>query len=301
MGKILKVHRVNDYTDYIGAPRLHPLVSVIHYDELEHCRHSLNNYDVYALFIADEMLENLTYGRINYDLARHALMCVAPGQIGGKTDTGEEIQTKGWGLLFDPELLHGTQLGNEMSRYSFFSYNINEALLMTDVQRQSIVNVLELMRRELKDGGDDRHTSRIVVAYIQIVLELIERYYSAQMSIPKSINADILTRFENLLRNYYDQGLQLKRGLPTVKYCAQELFMSPNYFGDLIKQLTGDTATGTIKRFVMQRAKTLLIGGATVTETAEAIGFDYPQHFTRQFKKYFGDTPSAYQKTKIRK
>ena len=105
MEKILKVHSVNDYARYIGAEELHPLISVIHYDELEHCRHSLNNYDVYAIFIADVRLDSLTYGLVNYDLHRHALMCVAPGQIGGKTDEGEEIQTQGWALLFDPALL----------------------------------------------------------------------------------------------------------------------------------------------------------------------------------------------------
>ena len=105
MEKILRVHQVGDYARYIGAPELHPLVSVIHYDELEHCRHSLNNYDVYGMFIGDEKLEDLSYGQLQYDLSRHALMCVAPGQIGGKTDTGEEIHTKGWvekPSAFDP-------------------------------------------------------------------------------------------------------------------------------------------------------------------------------------------------------
>lgn len=135
MKQILKVHNVNDYARYIGAPQLHPLVSVIHYDELEHCRHSLNNYDVYGMFIADETLEELTYGLTTYDLYRHALMCVAPGQIGGKADTGEEIQTKGWALLFDPELLHGTDLERQMQTYTYFSYNTNEALMMSDQQR----------------------------------------------------------------------------------------------------------------------------------------------------------------------
>ena len=119
MRQILKVHNVNDYARYIGAPVLHPLVSVIHYDELEHCRHSLNNYDVFGIFIGDETLEDLTYGLTTYDLHRHALMCVAPGQIGGKADTGEEIQTKGWALLFDPELLHGTDLERRMPSYTY--------------------------------------------------------------------------------------------------------------------------------------------------------------------------------------
>ena len=301
MEKILKVHSVNDYADYIGAPRLHPLVSVIHYDELEHCRHSLNNYDVYAIFIADEMLESLTYGRINYDLNRHALMCVAPGQIGGKTDTGEEIHTKGWALLFAPDLLHGTSLQSEMHRYSFFSYNINEALLLSDEQRQSIVQMLELIRQELSGGDEDEHTKRIVVAHISVVLELIGRYYATQMAMPQRNSTDILTRFENLLRHYYASNLQQRHGLPTVKYCAQELFLSPNYFGDLVKQVTGDSATNTIRRFVMQRASALLIAGHNATQTAEALGFEYPQHFTRQFKNYFGETPSAFQKRRIRR
>jgi len=290
MEKILKVHRVNDYARYIGAPELHPLVSVIHYDELEHCRHSLNNYDVYGMFIGDETLEELTYGLTTYDLHRHALMCVAPGQIGGKADTGQEIQTRGWALLFDPELLHGTDLERLMSSYTYFSYNTNEALLMSDDQRQTIVNLLEAIRTELKN--DDEHTRHIVVALIKLILEYVARFYAQQLSSQTSTTNDLLTRFENLLNRYYNESIYLKYGLPTVKYCAQELFLSPNYFGDLIRQLTGDTASNAIRRFVMQRAQTLLVSGATITETAEQLGFDYPQHFTRMFKKHFGATPS---------
>jgi len=293
MEKILRVHSVNDYARYIGAPELHPLVSVIHYDELEHCRHSLNNYDVYGLFIGDEELENLSYGQLQYDLHRHALMCVAPGQIGGKADTGEDIHTKGWALLFDTELLRGTELGRRMSDYTYFNYSVSEALLLTDEQRLNIVSLLEQMRRELQQH--DAHTQRIVASYISIILELVARYYALQLSISaKSSNSDLLPRFEHLLRQYYAQNLQRQHGLPTVKYCAQQLFLSPNYFGDLIRELTGDTATSYIRRFLMQRAQQLLISGATITETSERLGFEYPQHFTRQFKKHFGQTPSEF-------
>lgn len=294
MEKILRVHSVNDYARYIGAPELHPLVSVIHYDELEHCRHSLNNYDVYALFIGDEELENLSYGQLQYDLHRHALMCVAPGQIGGKADTGEEIHTKGWALLFDTELLRGTELGRRMADYTYFNYSVSEALLMSDEQRLSIVSLLEQMRRELH-REEDVHTLRIVTSQVEQMLELVARYYSLQLSISaQSSNSDLLPRFEQLLRQYYTQQLQRQHGLPTVKYCAQQLFLSPNYFGDLIRELTGDTATSHIRRFLMQRAQQLLISGATITETSEQLGFDYPQHFTRQFKKHFGLTPSEF-------
>ena len=294
MEKILRVHRVNDYARYIGAPELHPLVSVIHYDELEHCRHSLNNYDVYGMFIGDEELEDLSYGQLQYVLHRHALMCVAPGQIGGKTDMGEEIHTKGWALLFDTELLRNTELGRRMTDYHFFSYATSEALLMTPEQRQSIVTLLEEIRKELL-RDEDIHTLRIVTSQIEQVLELVARYYALQLSTTAtSTSSDLLPRFEHLLRKYYDDGIQRQMGLPTVKYCAQQLFLSPNYFGDLIRELTGDSATSHIRRFIMQRAQQLLMGGASISETAESLGFDYPQHFTRQFKKHFGVTPSDF-------
>ena len=294
MEKILRVRHVNDYARYIGAPELHPLVSVIHYDELEHCRHSLNNYDVYAMFIGDEELEDLSYGQLQYDLHRHALMCVAPGQIGGKTDTGEEIHTKGWALLFDSELLRHTELGRRMSGYTYFSYSVSEALLLTDVQRQTIVSLLEQVRQELL-CGEDAHTLRIVISLIEQVLEVVARYYALQLSTAAtSVNSDLLPRFEHLLRQYYENSLQRQHGVPTVKYCARQLFLSPNYFGDLIRELTNDSATSYIRRFVMHRARQLLAGGMTVTETAESLGFGYPQHFTRIFKKHFGMTPSEF-------
>ena len=296
MRQILKVHNVNDYARYIGAPVLHPLVSVIHYDELEHCRHSLNNYDVFGIFIGDETLEDLTYGLTTYDLHRHALMCVAPGQIGGKADTGEEIQAKGWALLFDPELLHGTDLERRMPSYTYFSYNTNEALLMTAEQRLVIVNLMKALRIELT--GADGHTQHIIVAYLQLILEHIARYYASQLSQQIQSSSDLLTRFENLLKRYYDEGLQRTHGLPTVKYCAQELFLSTNYFGDLIRQMTDDTAGNIIRRFVMSQAQKLLISGTSITSTADQLGFEYPQHFTRMFKKHFGESPSQYVKRK---
>ena len=288
MEKILKVHSVNDYARYIGAEEIHPLISVIHYDELEHCRHSLNNYDVYGIFIADVRLDSLTYGLVNYDLHRHALMCVAPGQIGGKTDEGEEIQTQGWALLFDPALLSGTELAHRMSAYTYFSYNTSEALLMSEEERGIIVGLFERIRTESKGDAEPR----ILVAYLTLVLEYIARFYNRQLSTSTKETADLLSRFETLLTQYYDRRVYQSQGLPSVKYCAQELFLSPNYFGDLIRQMTGDSASNHIRRFLMQRALMLLTSGHTIGETSDLLGFEYPQHFTRMFKKFYGYPPS---------
>jgi len=140
--------------------------------------HSVNDY---ALFIGDEELEELSYGQIRYTLHQHALMCVAPGQIGGKMDTGEEIHTKGWALLFDTELLRNSGLGRRIRDYHFFSYNTSEALLMSPEQRQSIVGILELMRQELGQE-EDEHTLRIVTSQIEQILEYVSRYYALQLS-----------------------------------------------------------------------------------------------------------------------
>jgi AraC-like DNA-binding protein len=165
---------------------------------------------------------------------------------------------------------------------------------MTDRQRQTIVTLLEEIRSET--ANNDEHTRHILVHRIGLVLEYVARFYEQQLSTTSKDHADLLTRFENLLVRYYRERLQRAHGLPTVRYCAQELFLSPNYFGDLIRQLTGDTASNMIRRFVMQRAQELLVSGMQVTEVAEQLGFDYPQHFTRQFKTHFGVTPSEFVK-----
>lgn len=160
----------------------------------------------------------------------------------------------------------------------------------------TIVNLLETLRKELPDT--DGHTPYNIVAYLQLILEYIARYYAGQLSSQVQSSSDLLTRFENLLKRYYEEGQQLTYGLPSVKYCAQELFLSPNYFGDLIKQMTDDTAGNIIRRFVMQQAQKLLISGVGITNTAEQLGFEYPQHFTRMFKKHFGVSPSQYLNSK---
>ena len=292
MNKILKVHNVNDYARYIGAPVLHPHISVIHYDELEHCRHSLNSYDVYGIFIADQRMEALSYGQLQYDMPQHTLMCVSPGQIGGKTDTGEEIQAEGWALLFSPDLLNGRELGRRMSSYTYFTYNVSETLALDDRQRDTLVRLLEEMRTELLQPEQDGHTVNIVVAQLALVLEYIARFYSRQMQVSFSQHPDLLRRLETLLDHYYKEGKQHVKGLPTVRYCAQELFLSPNYFGDLVKELTGDSATVFLRRFLMARANEMLAAGHTVGEVSDALGFSYPQHFSRVYKRHFGVAPS---------
>ena len=285
---------MNDYARYIGAPVLHPLVSIIHYDELTTLRHSLNSYDVYGMFLNDGVLPELTYGTVQYNMPQHTLMCVAPGQIGGKTDTGEIIQASGWAILFDPELLHKTFLGKQMSRYRFFSYNVSEPLLMTDEERQVIVDCLEHIRTELRAHCDEEHQLPIIASWLSLLLESCLRFYCRQFKIQSTGEHGLLHRLEDLLNTYYTQGQQLQNGLPTVRYCASQLCLSAGYFGDLMRETTGMTAINYIHRFVILRANEQLRSGKSISETAYALGFQNPAHFSRTYKKIAGISPSAF-------
>lgn len=212
---------------------------------------------------------------------------------GGKEDNGERVAITGWALLFHPDLLHGFPLEKHIREYSFFDYHINEALHMTDEEHGIMVSLMRQIREELGKKPDELQNA-ILVSYIELALNFCQRFYNRQFITRKVENSDILVRFDRLLRGYFDEKLQLTHGLPTVQYCADKLCMSPNYFGDVIKKTTGDTASNHIRRFVIQLAKNGLAAGETVTQVSELLGFEYTQHFSRLFKKYEGITPSDY-------
>ena len=254
MKQSLNVESVNDYARYVGAEVLHPLVSIIHYDELEHCRHSFNNYQVYGVFLLQESPYTITYGQGHYNHSSGSLLCVAPGQTGGVSDNGETIHIKGWVLMFSPELLHGTELGRRIDDYHFFSYYESESLHPTPEEQRTIEVCFKMIRNELRSKPDNEHLRRIIIAYLELILEYCAVFYERQFKSETTADNDLLKRFDDLLKRYYSEGRQRKFGLPTVRYCAQELFLSPNYFGDLIRQASGETATAIIRNFVMQKA-----------------------------------------------
>lgn len=293
MSKILKVRSVDDYGSYLGCPARHPLVCVIDYAEVSPIRHSLNNYGVYALFLRDDVGVELDYGCGRYDYNKGTLLCVAPGQVGGKEDNGERVSITGWALLFHPDLLRGTPLEKRIRDYSFFDYRVNEALHMSDREHDILVSLMRRMREEL-DNELDAQQDAILVGYIGLVLNFCQRFYNRQFQSREAENSDILVRFNRLLADYYEQQLQLKLGLPSVQYCADRLCLSPNYFGDVVKRTTGDTASNHIRRFVIRLAKNGLSAGESVAQVADRLGFEYPQHFSRMFRRQEGITPSEY-------
>lgn len=293
MSKIMKIKNVSDYSRYLGHTDRHPLVSVINYAEVSPIRHSLNSYSVYGIFFHDQQDIDLTYGCGKYDYKSGTVICVAPGQIGGKEDNGERVMLTGWALLFHPDLLRGTPLSKNIKQYTFFDYRVHEALHMTDEEHDIFVSLMQQIRNELQKPHDELQNA-ILIAYIELVLNFCQRFYNRQFTTRKLENSDILMKFNNLLNDYYEKNTQLTLGLPTVQYCADKLCMSPNYFGDVIKKTTGDTASNYIRQHVIQRVKNELATGASIVQVADDLGFKYPQHLSRMFKQQTGSTPSEY-------
>jgi AraC-like DNA-binding protein len=294
MKKILKVDSPNDYARFVNAPVLHPLVSIIHYDELAPFRHSLNNYGVYGLFIQRQFPRNLSYGMRKLQVSDGSIIAVEPGQIGGLEDDDERISLSGWVLLWSPELLHGTELERQIDRYQFFSYFFDGSLPMEPDEWLCITQLVAQMRQELENNEDSPSLRNILLGYLHLILEYCNRIYHRLLSEENKGSDDLLKRFHDLLQTYFRENRQLSLGLPTVAYCASELAYSPRYFGDIVHKATGGTAIGYIHNYIINQAKSLLMQGHNISETSRLLGFDFPHHFTRLFKRITGLTPSEF-------
>ena len=294
MKNILKLSDPNVYARFLHAPVLHPLVSIIHYDEVSPIRPSLNRYGVYGLFIQRNFPKNLTYGMKMFDVPDGSIIAVEPGQIGGKEDDGELINISGWALLFSPELLHGTDLEARMREYPFFSYFSTETLTLEPSEWSRITQLLTQLRHELEENPDSPALRSAILGYLRITLEYCQRIYLRQLSREDKSSSDLLKRFHSLLRDYYLEGKQLELGVASVNYCAEQLAYSARYLGDMIHKATGGTAIGYIHSFVIDQGKNLLMNGHNVNETAHLLGFEFPHHFTRLFKKVTGLTPTEF-------
>ena len=262
MRNILKVESPNDYARFVDAPVLHPLVCIIHYDELAPFRHSLNNYGVYGLFIQRQFPQNLSYGMRKWQVSDGSIIAVEPGQIGGL--------------------------------YQFFSYFYDGSLRMEPDEWLCITQLLTQMRQELQTHEDSPSLRNVLLAYLRLILEYCNRIYQRQLFEEDRGEADLLKRFHNLLQTYFRENRQLMQGLPTVTWCASELAYSPRYFGDIVHKATGGTAIGYIHNYVINQAKSLLMQGHNISETSRLLGFDFPHHFTRLFKRITGLTPSEF-------
>lgn len=298
MDKIINIPTVKDYDAHWGVQSRHPYVNIIEGSQITrpipNCR---KNMGMYVIFLKDVMCADyLTYGRQEYDYQENTLVFTAPGQVFGHPADGSTYRAKGWVLYFSPELLHGTSLGRHIKDYKFFSYATNEALHLSERERNTIIDCFRKIDDEINYGGD-RHSNTIIASAIELFLNYCLRFYDRQFITRKKVNRDLLTRFEELIDDYFTSGKAQIHGTPTVAWCASELCLSPNYFGDLIKKETGRSALDYIQQKMMDQAKTLLMQpDRPIGEIAYHLGYQYPQYFSRAFKKSVGCTPLAYRR-----
>ena len=292
--KLLNIETISEYNDMLGVETLHPLVSVIDLSRSKPMKHMRHTFSFYVVFLKDEKNCDLLYGRQRYDYQKGSVISLAPGQVIGIEDTGEVFQPKGWALCFHPDLIRGTTLGRNMKEYSFFSYEVNEALHLSEKERTIFIDCLDKIQHELQ-YAIDRLSKRLIATNIELLLDYCLRFYERQFVTRSNVNHDILTRFERLLDDYFTGERAGQNGLPSVKHCAGQLCLSPNYFGDLIKKETGKTAQEYIQHRLIDIAKERVLDpGKSLSQVAYELGFQYPQHFTRLFKKVVGQTPNEY-------
>lgn len=294
MGEIIRINTVAEYNKQVGVETLHPLVSVVDFEKVEPFCYFRTQLGVYAVFLKDSKCGNMTYGCSTYDYEEGTLIFLAPGQVYGIEDKTEKRRGVGKALIFHPDLIHGTSLGKNMKEYSFFSYEVNEALHLSTRERAIIDDCLEKISFEL-EHAIDKHSKTLIVTYIELFLNYCKRFYDRQFITRNKVNVDILARFEKVLDDYFASELLLDHGTPTVSYCAEKLFISPNYLGDLLKRETGKSAQEHIQFKLINIAKEKIVDEEkSISEIAYELGFKYPQHFTRMFKKETGYTPNEY-------
>jgi AraC-like DNA-binding protein len=234
------------------------------------------------------------YGRKMVDFQDGSLICMAPNQLIEMDTDSEASANKGWGLFFHPDLIRATSLNDKMKGYSFFSYEISEALHLSEKENQVLYDCISKIEAELKENIDV-HSQDIIVSTIELLLNFCSRFYGRQFITRKSSNSTVAVQIEKILDEYFKSDDLDERGLPTVKYLAGQVALSPGYLSDMLKKETGKNAQDHIHFHLIEEAKSILIGtNKSVSEIAYSLGFEYPQYFNKLFKQKTGKTPVEY-------
>ncbi len=292
--EILNITSIDEYNKFFGFETLHPQVSVVDFSATRPSKPYRMNLGFYALFLKEGLCGELLYGRGSYDYQEGTIVCYGPGQIIGLKNVNKAPNVaSSIGVLFSPEFIRGTSLGQRIKEFSFFSYSVNEALHLSDEERDIVKDCIRKIQIEL-EHSIDKHSKRLIAMNIELLLDYCIRFYERQFITRAVVNKDVLVRFEQLIDEYFLHHAPTE-GLPSVAYFADKICLSANYFGDLIKKETGKSAIEYIQLKTMAIAKDMLTSSnKTITEIAYELGFQYPQHFVRSFKKRVGCTPSEY-------
>lgn len=292
--EVYQADTIEKYNRYFGFETRHPLVGIVHFDDTVPQPSHIMAFGFYALFLKKTTGCKINYGKTTYDFDDETVVSFAPGQTVGIHRFEDGPAPEAVGLLFHPDFLHRTPLGQKIKQYSFFSYASNEALHLSTEERLILQDYMDKITRELQHPID-KFSKSLIISNIELLLNYCMRFYERQFITREELNHSALSKFEQLLDDYLDRGLGTTEGIPTVKYFADKICLSPNYFGDLVKSETGKTAQEYIQLKMLNFAKSSLLDPQLSTkQIAELLGFQHPQHFIRFFKKQTGTTPKEY-------
>jgi AraC-like DNA-binding protein len=285
---------VKQYSQAFNNSALHPLISLVDLGKSHPLPRSKFKMGIYAIILKESKCGDLRYGNTYYDYDEGTIVFFAPEQIISAEPEGEIHQPYGTALVFHPDLIKGTSLGRQIHEFNYFSYQSNEALHVSEREKETIMNCIENISSEINQNID-RHSKKLIIANLELLLKYFSRFYDRQFITREEVHQGILLQFDQLLTDYvYGKDLATK-GLPSVAYFADCLHLSANYFGDLIKKETGKTALEYIQLKLLDFAKERVLDTTkSLSEISYELGFKYPQHFTRFFKQKLGVTPLEY-------
>ena len=298
MDEIFHIKSITEANRLFGrtAPK-HPLVSVMwakDFPDYNEFRGYKLNTDLYMISFKDGITGSLGYGRNSYDFTEGTMVFSKPNQVLTVEEKNIEDDAKGWVLVFHPDLIRKSPLSTVIGSYTFFDYEVHEALHLSDDEKATLTDLVKKIEIEINQNID-KHSQKLIVSTIELILYYCNRYYDRQFYVRTNLHQDHIAEFEAFLKDYYNSEKPTELGLPSVKYCGEQLHMSSNYLSDLLKKETGKSAKDHIYAFIVNKAKNQLLGTtASISEIAYDLGFEYPQHFSKLFKKQSGMSPAKY-------
>jgi len=295
MNDLLHLKTISDLYKFLNLGYAqHPLVAIVDFSKtIEYITEEISiKTDFYSILFKNYCRNHIRYGRKTLDFQDGSLVCLAPNRV-ITIDTDVEVKEDmmGWGLFFHPDLIRGSALGNKIKDYSFFSYEMSEALHLSEKEKQLLYDCILKIEGELIQNIDS-YSQVLIASNIELLLNYCSRYYGRQFITRKSANLDVVSNVENILKGYFKNEDRGNERMPSVKYLASKVNLSPSYLSDLLKRETGLNAQDHIHYFVIEQAKNILLQtNQSVSEIAYSLGFEYPQYFSRLFKQKTGKTP----------
>lgn len=293
---IMKIKSISEMHRMLGLePPKHPLITIFNWEDVqvEQGSEMAVCFDFYMISQKEICCGIVKYGRNSYDFEEGTMMFIAPGQV---ISSAVDRDATGWALFFHPDLIRKTPLVNRMSEFSFFNYDSNEALHLSEKEKCTVAGIVDQIHSEYS-GNIDAFTQGLIVNQLELLFNYASRFYSRQFITRSVHNSDLISRFEKELQSYFDSDKPSTLGLPSVKQCAADLGLSPDYLSDMLKQETGKNTQEHIHYELINRAKNELLGSShSISEIAYSLGFEYPQYFSKLFRKKTGMTPAEFRK-----